>query len=328
MWRLIVQTIEFHHSILDVYERRGNILGQRVNCWLNTCCDPQSSDLSDVGAAKAWVPRMEMGHFMPWALFQWLWATSYWRDIFGESTVERIKRAPGSSIVYKRGIPIITTTQTTPCVTSLSKLSFKPLNELVLHRVQKSHLDLNVVWHCSCFFTDGQNPSPNWSGYMHDVTVAHDEFNRPAVIRMLPILNLNPNDRNCIYIYMETALITFDQPLWVKAVEVVVEQQINVVSIWVLHATISCLSSVGIIMSGSAIEKALGTCFGSLTVGHILSGKCLLSQHCIVCCFTTCWHCQKNLQLLSNCLWLQLTRPIYQLCATKFRISYSADSRW
>ena len=110
---------------------------------------------------------------------------------------------------------------------------------------------------------------------MHDVTVAPDEFSRPAVIRMLPILNLNPNDRNCIYIYMETALITFDQPLWVKAVEVVVEQQINVVSIWVLHATISCLSSVGIIMSGSAIEKALETCFGSLTVGHMLSGKCV-----------------------------------------------------
>ena len=62
--------------------------------------------------------------------------------------------------------------------------------------------------------------------------VAQGDHPSKSDVLMLPILDLNPNDKTCIYsvllIVIEqskklsvTTPITFDQPLWIKALEII-----------------------------------------------------------------------------------------------------------
>jgi len=63
----------------------------------------------------------------------------------------------------------------------------------------------------------------------------------PADFRLLPIIDLNPNDRSCINstlvfvkeqarrLNISVACLTFDQPLGIKAVEIVADDRLNVV---------------------------------------------------------------------------------------------------
>ena len=140
-----------------------------------------------------------------------------------------------------RGIPILTIPNMNK--SSLSCVKFKPMSQLQLPAVQKPSLNLYryLICHTGLFVNDKQHPQPNWSGYMQDVTLPFGEFAPAADIRMLPIIDINPNDRTCIYstlkfveneakrLHMQTACITFDQPLWLKAVDVVQEHSMNVV---------------------------------------------------------------------------------------------------
>ncbi len=66
-------------------------------------------------------------------------------------------------------------------------------------------------------------PRPNWSGFMQHV-FSTEEFSKSEVL-LLPILDLNPSDYNCLYstlayiqsqaqqLNIPTPCITFDQPL-------------------------------------------------------------------------------------------------------------------
>jgi hypothetical protein len=73
---------------------------------------------------------------------------------------------------------------------------------------------------------------------------------------------------------MKTACVTFDQPLWLKAVNIALSEQMNVVCrLGGFHVIMSYLGSMGTIMAGSGLTDALQTCYGSVTISHMLSGK-------------------------------------------------------
>ena len=86
------------------------------------------------------------------------------------------------------------------------------------------------------------NPPPSWSGHMRDVIATHNHPDK-AVISMLTIIDLNPEDMNCIYSplriiesqawYLETvtAVVTFDQPYWIKATEIINVKSMGIVCI-------------------------------------------------------------------------------------------------
>jgi len=58
----------------------------------------------------------------------------------------------------------------------------------------------DLVWHAGWFACDSDNPRPNWSGYMHQVTFPPSgEYVPSADICMLPIIDLNPNNLSCIH---------------------------------------------------------------------------------------------------------------------------------
>jgi len=121
---------------------------------------------------------------------------------------------------------------------------------------------------------------------MHAATVSTDIFYTASDIRMLPIIDLDPKDLNCIFstlcfiedqakkLNMETACITFDQQLWIKAVEVVNSKDLNVVPrLGGFHMIMNFLGSLGKLMDGSGLAEAFETCYGSVTIAHMLNGK-------------------------------------------------------
>ena len=137
------------------------------------------------------------------------------------------------------------------------------------------------MFHFSRFFNDEQ---PSWSGYMS--IHCHGSHNGKSTISFLRIINLKPTDLSCIYsslkliveqpnsIGMETAVVTFDQPLWLKATEIVRSKDLPIVLILGgFHTMISYMGSIGAIMKGSGIHESLETIYGSNAVDHILSGK-------------------------------------------------------
>ena len=76
---------------------------------------------------------------------------------------------------------------------------------------------------------------------MHDVTSKEETSSVPvSTIKMLPIIDLKPTDPTCIYstllfvidqaakLGIDTPSITFDQHLWIVALEIVLEKSLRI----------------------------------------------------------------------------------------------------
>ena len=67
--------------------------------------------------------------------------------------------------------------------------------------------------------------------------------------------------------------MTFDQPLYIKAVDVVAASDLDVVCrLGTFHTIMSFLGSIGSLMRASGLEEVLSITYGSNTVQHVLSG--------------------------------------------------------
>ena len=68
--------------------------------------------------------------------------------------------------------------------------------------------------------------------------------------------------------------VTFDQPLWLKAVGIIAESGLKIVArLGGFHTTMSFLGSIGKLMAGSGIEELLAEVYAENSVEHMLSGK-------------------------------------------------------
>ena len=125
---------------------------------------------------------------------------------------------------------------------------------------------------------------PNWSGFMQ--SVCRGKHPDVSSVEMLSIVDLNPSDNDCIYSTLmfvnnmaksyniTTANITFDQPLYIKANDIVAKANLDiVVRLGGFHTLMSFLGSIGHLMKGSGFEEILGVLYGKNTVEHIMSGK-------------------------------------------------------
>ena len=87
--------------------------------------------------------------------------------------------------------------------------------------------------------------------------------NYPGIseVSFLPIIDLHPNGKSCIYstllfvseqaksLMVPTPCITFDQPLWIKSMEIIKAKGLNVVTrLGGFHLLMSFLGSVGKLM--------------------------------------------------------------------------------
>ena len=102
----------------------------------------------------------------------------------------------------------------------------------------------------------------------------------------LEIIDLNPSDESCIYStlvyvmgqaksrFIPVSTITFDQPLYIKAVDIAIKSNLNIViRLGSFHTLMSFLGSIGSMMRGSGLEEVMGLIFRSNTIEYVLSGK-------------------------------------------------------
>ena len=108
-----------------------------------------------------------------------------------------------------------------------------------------------------------------------------------AKMCMLPIIDLKPSDDLCIYFTLlyvieqtsrlnkqAVACVTFDQTLYIKAVDIATAANLNVVChLGGFHTLMNFLDAIGYVMKGSGIEELLSLLYGPSTVDHVMSGK-------------------------------------------------------
>lgn len=127
------------------------------------------------------------------------------------------------------------------------------------------------MWLSSYFMSDPVR-CPSWSGF--NQTVCQREFG-VSRIDILPFINHDPNQPVTIYSALSfvqqlsvryklgAVSVTFDQPLYIKASEIV-ESSPDLTSIFIrlggFHLMMSYLGSAGHIMSESELRKPMGNC--------------------------------------------------------------------
>lgn len=128
---------------------------------------------------------------------------------------------------------------------------------------------------------------PGWNGFMEEVTTEkHFETSR---IICLPFINHPPSQNDTILTALrlasekcrihgqKTCIVTFDQPLYIKAKEIVANCQDTdlsnvVVRLGGFHLLMSYMGTIGVIMSGSGLKELLSTIYAENSIDKMLSG--------------------------------------------------------
>jgi hypothetical protein len=166
----------------------------------------------------------------------------------------------------------------------LQEVKFNPMKSLLRPIVLPVVMNVSDLWHSAGMFSSSLRPRPNWSGCMQ--TVCEGTHPGPSAVEMLSLIDLKPSDDDCVYSTLvfisqqaqahgvTTPCVTFDQPLFIKAVDIAKKANLSiVVRLGGFHTLMNFLGSIGHIMKGSGLEEVLGTIFGGNTLEHLLSGK-------------------------------------------------------
>ncbi|XP_066929545.1 uncharacterized protein [Clytia hemisphaerica] len=187
--------------------------------------------------------------------------------------IPRDKRKKWSDIEDQQGIVIHEYYE--PEIPALTKTMFKPIEgKLPVFQY------IDLLWTSSYLF---KSMCPSWSGYMSAT------FNGQPLpeshVTMLPIIDLHATDPSALYslllylidqstkLNIQVPCVTFDQQLYIKAYEIVASKKMKVFVRLGGHQLMSFLGSVGNLMGGSGLDKALETVYAPVTVGHMFTGK-------------------------------------------------------
>lgn len=169
----------------------------------------------------------------------------------------------------------------------LSNVEIEHYDEIKKAITLKSPLDidifsLNIIW------LGGLQQQPGWHGFMYNLT-NNESSCESTYIKAVPFINMDPTNMSTIYtalsfaaeqsrLQKQTCIVTFDQPLFLKASEIVTNAEMNsdigkiVVRLGGFHLLMSFMGSIGRIMEGSGLEKLWETVYGESTVVHMMSG--------------------------------------------------------
>ena len=185
------------------------------------------------------------------------------------------------NFLHDKGVKIVPYNPTSK-ESSLAKIHFLSTGKLMCPDVVKLGPSIDLLWQTSQLFPTCKRP--NWSGFMQ--TFSKGEHPGASLVTLLPIINLQSSDESCIYstlLYvidlcnkfdLGTQCITFDQPLWIKSVEIATEMSLRILCrLGGFHTMMSFLGSVGTLMKGSGLAECLQEIYGGNAVTHIESGK-------------------------------------------------------
>ncbi|ELU04096.1 hypothetical protein CAPTEDRAFT_187549 [Capitella teleta] len=153
-------------------------------------------------------------------------------------------------------------------------------------RSQKLSFALDQLWMTSMIFPVANlgAPSLSWGGFMQ-LASKGENYERTR-IEILPFINRQPTNPSSIYTAlnfareqsslhgMETCFVTFDQPLYAKAIEIVASDEILqgvVVRLDGFHLLVSFMGSVGYIMGGSGLEVLWESVYAPASVVHMMT---------------------------------------------------------
>ena len=168
-------------------------------------------------------------------------------------------------------------------INSLSTVKFMPIAELQKKLCYSMSTVSNSVW-TSGWLIKVKKPEflhCNWKGFQK--TIHQENQSALSEISYLPIINNKPDNFSTVYTTimecMKSAnskplIITFDLPLWIKAIRIVLEMKLPViVRLGGFHLLKSYLGSLGHIMRDSGLEELFQCVYpGSETVDKIMSG--------------------------------------------------------
>jgi len=197
--------------------------------------------------------------------------------------VSRIaQKTKASDAIHGKSIPIVNLR--TGNATGIRDIGLREIQSIRSEVQAPVFNKLNALWQTCGLVSPRMSPRPNWSGFMQAMFDGlHADV---AKIEMLSIIDLSPTDETCIYstlsyivdqsqkLGVPTPNITFDQPLYMKAVDIVCKAKMNVVvRLGGFHTLMNFLGSIGYLMKGSGLDEVLGLIYGPNTVVQLMNGK-------------------------------------------------------
>ena len=145
----------------------------------------------------------------------------------------------------------------------------------------------DILWKLSWLL---RPTTPACNGTMQ--LVHHGEYPGPSLINFLPMIDMDSTNESCIYstlhfvadkakLYGVTPVLTFDQPLWMKAQHIIdaepsTSRSKNIVlRLGGFHMEMSFLGSTGHIMTETGLKDLFSVVYAENTVPHMLSGKAI-----------------------------------------------------
>ena len=202
--------------------------------------------------------------------------------VASQNAIKKIKTVRSKELIANKGIPI--KFYQAGLKSALSSFVMRPTVELQIPYTLPGKMISDDIWHYIAAFNDLFPSRPSWSGFMQSLSTDRDVCKSEPLF--LPLIDLKSTDETCIYSTLSfvqdqakklniiTPCITFDQPLWLKAVEIVLSKKMNMVCrLGGFHTIMSFLGSVGKLMSGLGLSELLETCYGANTVIQMMSGR-------------------------------------------------------
>ncbi|XP_063235988.1 uncharacterized protein LOC134538524 [Bacillus rossius redtenbacheri] len=146
----------------------------------------------------------------------------------------------------------------------------------------------NILFPLNWMWLAGTKVQQGWNGFMNTIT-SHMDDCKSSYIMGVPFINLNPSNPSTIFTALcfaaeqckkrnQTCIVTFDQPLFLKAFEIVSSAEGSsdiskiVLRLGGFHLLMSFMGSIGRIMEGSGLESLWAAVYGQTTVNHMLNG--------------------------------------------------------
>ena len=155
-----------------------------------------------------------------------------------------------------------------------------------LSGIQNCDMRVDILWELSLHF---KQPAPNWQGMMH---IIHQGYTHPgqSSIMYLPMIDMYSGDKSCILSTLEflsnlaskhhvPPVITFDQPLYWKATEIINSATQSshlrgiVLMLGSFHTFMNLLGAIGTLMEGTGLKSVLEMAYGENAVVHMMTGK-------------------------------------------------------
>lgn len=215
-----------------------------------------------------------------------------------QGEIEKLTRIPkAAQLAAKINVPIVFCDRLNRNQPGLKSITFVDVAQLDFGEREKL-----PTAYCVHILAKSQNiPNmPSWRGYME--TISHDDQYMVSRIFCLPFVNLPPSDMTTITTVLhyaateslrlgqKTVFVTFDQPLYIKAREIIANDRAILTDVVVrlggFHMLMSYLGAIGTIMHGSGLKELLGTVYAGNTVDHMLTGHAFsraIRGHLIVC---------------------------------------------